>query len=229
MIHRILVAAMWAGLLSLDFTACGPWMIAQPLVCGPLFGWMMGQVAVGVIIGGVVQLLWMDLSPVGVGIPYDATAVTLLAVFIATIHERTALSQVILALIIAVPLGFLFRWMDQYSRRLNAPIMRRVESAPDAYLPAAIWGGILAGLAWSWLRYTVAYALAMAAGYTFWKWLSYTPRLTPIDQGLTMAVILLPLAGMGVVLELFLSEEPEGRWSPFRGGSKARKNERTPG
>ena len=67
--QKLIVAAMWAGVISLDFTACGPFMVSQPLVCGPLFGWLMGQVIVGVIIGGIVQLLWMDLSPIGVGIP----------------------------------------------------------------------------------------------------------------------------------------------------------------
>jgi hypothetical protein len=35
---------------------------------------------------------------------------------------------------------------------------------------------------------------------------------------------------MGVVLELFLSEEPEGRWSAWRGpGRKASKNQEKSG
>ena len=80
-LHKLMIAAMWAGVISLDFTACGPFMVSQPLVCGPVFGWLVGQTAVGVIIGGIVQLLWMDLSPIGVSIPYDATATTILAVY----------------------------------------------------------------------------------------------------------------------------------------------------
>src|SRR3979490_981304 len=107
-LHKLIVAAMWAGVISLDFTACGPFMVSQPLVCGPLFGWLMGQTAVGVVLGGIGQLLWVDLSPVGVGIPYDATATTILAVFWATLPAHSALSQVVLALILAVPFGFLF-------------------------------------------------------------------------------------------------------------------------
>lgn len=215
-VSRLLTAAMWAGLISLDFTGFGPWMISQPLVCGPLFGWLMGQVVVGVVIGGLVQLLWMDSSPVGVGIPYDATATTLLAVFMATLPAHSSLSQVILALIIAVPFGFAFRWMDQIGRRFNTRIMRRVDAVPDAQLPAALSLGILGGLLCSWVRYTLSYVLAMGVVYAVWEWLAYSPRLTRIDQGLTMAIILLPVAGMGVALELFLSEEPEGRWASRR-------------
>jgi len=228
--HRLIAAAMWAGFIALDFTACGPFMISQPLVCGPLFGWLMGQVAVGVIIGGIIQLLWMDLSPIGVGIPYDATSTTILAIYWATlpsgpqaVPDHSALSQVVLALLIAVPFGFLFRWLDQMARRINTIIMHQVDRVPDEHLALGLWGGIVIGIAWSWIRYTLAYALLFWAGRIAWMRLAYSPRLTPMDQGLTMAVLLLPVAGMGVTLELFLSDDPEGRWAPWR-ATKPTKN-----
>ena len=161
---------MWAGVIGLDFTACGPFMISQPLVCGPLFGWLMGQVAVGVIIGGIVQLLWMDLSPIGVGIPYDATATTLLAVYWATLPAHGALSQVALALIMAVPFGFLFRWIDQLARRVNTRLMRRVDRcSPDERLSTGLWVGIAGGITWSWIRYTIAYGLLFGLGQIAWN------------------------------------------------------------
>ncbi len=206
--HKLIVAAMWAGVISLDFTACGPFMVSQPLVCGPLFGWLMNQAAVGVMIGGIVQLLWMDLSPVGVGIPYDATATTILAVYWATLPAHSALSQVVLALILAVPFGFFFRWLDQLARRMNTRLMHQVERLPDEQLAGALWLGIVGGITWSWVRYTLAYGLVFAFGQMAWNRFAYSPRLTPMDQGLTMAIILLPVAGMGVTLELFLSDNP---------------------
>jgi len=226
MMHKLLIAAMWAGLISLDITACGPFMVSQPLVCGPLFGWLVGQTAVGVIVGGIVQLLWMDLSPVGVGIPYDATAATLLAVTMASIPEHCSLSQLVLALIIAVPFGFFFRWMDQYARRLNVLVVRRLDAVSDESLPITLWLGILTGLVWTWVRYAVSYVVAMGVIYKIWTRLAYVPRLTRVDQGLTMAIILLPVAGMGVTLELFLSEEPEGRWVSKR--RRRRQTDETP-
>jgi len=223
--HALILAAMWAGVISLDFTACGPFMVSQPLVCGPLFGWLMGQTAVGVIIGGIVQLLWMDLSPVGVSIPYDATATTVLAVYWATLPAHSALSQVVLALILAVPFGFLFRWLDQLARRINTLLMHGVERFPDERLSWGLWLGIIGGILWSWIRYSMAYGLVFALGQLAWNRFAYSPRLTPLDQGLTMAIILLPVAGMGVTLELFLSEEPERRWSPWRSGKTMRKDD----
>jgi mannose PTS system EIIC component len=200
---RILPAACWAGLIALDFTGFGPWMISQPMVCGPIFGALMGQLAVGLIIGGIVQLLWLDVTPVGVGIPFDGTAVTILATYWATLPSQSALPQtIILALFIAVPFGFVFQMMDLYARRLNSWILHRVESVSDDRLPAALTAGTLAALLWSWLRYALLYFLVMGSGQKLWHWVASSPKLAQIDQGLTMALILLPVAGLGVALEL---------------------------
>ncbi len=205
----LLTAACWAGIIALDFTAMGPFMVSQPLVCGPLFGWLVGNVAVGIIIGGIMQLLWMDLSPIGVGIPYDATASTLLAVYWASLPGQGALSQVVLCMALALPFGFLFRWLDQAARRVNTRIAHVVDDFSDAHVHWGVRLGILVGIVWSWLRYFVLYAITFWAGSVVWKKVSYMPKLTPLDQGLTLAVILLPVAGLGVALALFLSEDTE--------------------
>ena len=69
--------------------------------------------------------------------------------------------------------------------------------------------------------YAMFYAAVMAAGQKLWARLAYSPKLTLTDQGLTMAVLLLPVAGMGVALELFLSEGQDGL--PGSRSSKSRK------
>src|SRR5690349_16279445 len=112
-------AAFWASVLALDITGFGPFMISQPLVTGPLFGWIMGQVRLGVIVGGIVQLLWMDVSPVGVGIPFDATAVTILGIYLGSFQPDCPLPQIVIALAIAVPFGYFFAAMDSFARRVN--------------------------------------------------------------------------------------------------------------
>src|SRR5262249_20233384 len=131
-------AAFWAGIISLDITGIGPFMASQPVVAGPVFGWLMGQVRVGVFIGGIVQLIWMDVSPVGVGIPFDVTSVTILSIYWATQHPDCTLPQMMLALGVAVPFGYLFCIMDSYARRLNTVLARKLENVPDAYLSLSL-------------------------------------------------------------------------------------------
>lgn len=213
MIQNAFIASLWAGLLALDITGIGPMLIAQPMIAGPIFGYLMGNLAVGLIIGGIVQLLWMDVTPVGVGIPYDATAVTLLAVFWSTLPGGGSLSQMVLALALAVPFGALFKRMDQWSRRGNTKLLHRIESASDDRLSVVLAGGMLAALAWNYLRYAVSFFAAMVAGGWLWQRIGYFPKDTPLDRAMIMAIILLPLAGMSVALDLFLSEEPDARWS----------------
>ncbi len=225
MLPRLVTAALWAGVISLDMTAFGPFMISQPLVCGPLFGWLMGQVSVGIIIGGIVQLLWMDLSPVGVSIPFDATATTIIGVYLATLVPHSALSQVVLALMVAVPFGYLFRWYDQKARRVNTFLMHAADRLSNDRLSWGVWAAIFAGVWWSFVRYILAYGVVFAFGQWAWSRFGYFPRLTPVDQGLTMAVLLLPVAGLGVALELFLSDEPEGRWTPWRSSKTSRRED----
>src|SRR4051794_35312125 len=91
-------AATWAGLFSLDITGFGPWMLSQPMVVGPLFGWVMGQLRVGVILGGIIQMVWMDVTPVGVGIPFDSMAVTQSAIYIACLTPNCPVPMMMMAL-----------------------------------------------------------------------------------------------------------------------------------
>jgi len=202
--------------IALDITGCGPWMVSQPMVAGAIFGWLMGQVNVGVVVGGVVQLLWLDVSPVGVGIPFDATAATVLAVYWASLQPSSTLSQMMLALIVAVPFGFLCRGMDHYARRLNTVMARRLEEVSDDYLNQALFLGIAGGVVWNWLRYALFYALMMGLGQRLWFWIQRTSLPDWLNQGLSLAAYLCPIAGLGVGLELFLSEEPERRIPSLR-------------
>jgi hypothetical protein len=63
------------------------------------------------------------------------------------------------------------------------------------------------------VRYTVLYALLMALGRTYLPFVQKAATASWMERGLHIAMILLPMAGMGVVLELFLSDEPERRFT----------------
>ena len=78
-----------------------------------------------------------------------------------------SLSQVVLALLMAVPFGFFFRWLDQVARRINTFLMHQVDRLPDERLAWDLWVGILGGIGWSWVRYTFAYACS--SGWAGWS------------------------------------------------------------
>ena len=53
------------GLLALDGTAVGQFMVSRPLVAGVLAGWVVGDPALGLLIGGILEVYFISIFPVG--------------------------------------------------------------------------------------------------------------------------------------------------------------------
>src|SRR5512144_793268 len=73
MVLAILGIALAGGVIGLDRTAAGQFMVSQPIVAGPLTGWLLGDTAAGVVVGAVLELIWLLDMPVGTFVPADAT------------------------------------------------------------------------------------------------------------------------------------------------------------
>lgn len=53
------------GLLALDGTAMGQFMVSRPLVAGVLAGWVIGDPVLGLLIGGILEVYFISIFPVG--------------------------------------------------------------------------------------------------------------------------------------------------------------------
>lgn len=53
------------GFLALDGTSVGQFMISRPLVAGFLSGWLLGDPALGLLIGGILEVYFISIFPVG--------------------------------------------------------------------------------------------------------------------------------------------------------------------
>jgi len=71
--------------------------------------------------------------------------------------------QIMLALAVAVPLGFLFAGWTKW-RRLNTVILHRIEELSDERLTWGLWLGIAGGVLWSWTRYAALTRSSLAWG-----------------------------------------------------------------
>lgn len=80
---------LWAvtllgGVLALDATSVGQFMVSRPLVAGALAGWLLGDPALGLTVGAVLELYLLVAFPTGgARFPEGATA-TVVAVATAT-------------------------------------------------------------------------------------------------------------------------------------------------
>jgi mannose/fructose/N-acetylgalactosamine-specific phosphotransferase system component IIC len=61
----LLTLTLLGGLLALDGTSVGQFMVSRPLVAGVLTGWMVGDPALGLLIGGILEVYFISIFPVG--------------------------------------------------------------------------------------------------------------------------------------------------------------------
>lgn len=118
-----LLAGLVAMLTGLDRVALVQIMISRPLVAGPLTGLVLGNPLIGLEVGMLLELLWLGRMPVGAAIPPDDTQVTVgatvLAFSMGQMLDLTGMPMVILAVLVAIPLGKFGQIFDRLARHVN--------------------------------------------------------------------------------------------------------------
>lgn len=125
-----------AILVGLDRTAAGQFMVCRPIVAAPLTGWLLGDVAIGLQVGAMLELLWLGRLPVGAAIPPDDSQVAVGCTFLAIVSQtQTGLPPQAVAaasLLIGMPFGKAGQLFDRLARLANARLLNKAELALDS-------------------------------------------------------------------------------------------------
>jgi len=128
-----LMAASVAVVSGLDRTAFLQLMISRPIVAAPLTGWLLGDAAAGLLVGSMVELLWLGRLPVGAAIPPDDTQVAIGSTMLAiTMGSRLGLSGpafIILSILVAMPLGKVGQLFERWAREWNGKLLQKAGDA----------------------------------------------------------------------------------------------------
>jgi len=128
-----LLAGFVAILTGLDRVALVQIMISRPLVAAPLTGLVLGNPLVGLEVGMLIELLWLGRLPVGAAIPPDDTQVavgaTVLAISVGHSLDLSGMPMVLLAVLIAIPLGKFGQVFDRLARHANDHLAVSAQSA----------------------------------------------------------------------------------------------------
>jgi mannose/fructose/N-acetylgalactosamine-specific phosphotransferase system component IIC len=147
------------GLLALDATSVGQFMVSRPLVAGVLTGWVVGNPTMGLIIGALLELYLLVSFPTGGSrFPEGATA-TVVAVATASAASTTP-GAVPLAVAAGLVWGQLGGVSITWLRRLNG----RLVPAADAPHPERLTRAHLGAVALDFLRGSLVTALGIASG-----------------------------------------------------------------
>ena len=201
---EIILISFLAAVLSLDITAFGQFMVSRPIVSAPLVGYLLGDVNTGLWIGMTVELIWISAIPMGAAIPIDTTAVAILSVAYGLKVQPFDRAGVILALVVAVGVGILFRKADVFIRYLNIKIIHWVEDGVKDGKEGRIGLGIYSGMFLFFLKSFVLYLLAIYPGQAVVRFIYHYLNAQAL-AGLRFAWLLLPVLGMGLMFVNFRS------------------------
>ncbi len=184
LLTQVLTGALAAVVCGLDRIAVLQILLSRPIVAAPLVGLLLGDVAIGLQVGVMVELLWLARLPVGAAIPPDDTQIavgaTVLTSYFSRVLPASEPQLVVLCLLLALPFGKVGQLMERRARSFNTRLQRRTEDALERGLLALAFRQHRVGL--------LSFAVAAVASY-----------LMIIVGGLILVPLLWPLlkAGLG--------------------------------
>ena len=193
-----LVLAVIASIFCLDITAYGQFMISRPVVCGPVIGYLLGDVKTGLWIGMIVELVWLGVIPMGAAVPQDSTTICIFTLIWGIGSIPGNKGAMVLAFVMATLAGFLYREIDIWVRYYNINIMHWVEEGVKKGFEKRICYGTYLGLILFFVKGVVFFFLLIYPG----QWLVSViyPALPEIvKHGFGFSWKILPLLGFAII------------------------------
>lgn len=191
-----------AAICSSDITMFGQFMISRPIFSGALFGYICGDIYLGLWVGMIIEMLWINELPMGTAVPIDLTMMTILSVVWTLMSFKGEPSAAVFALVLVIPFVYLYREVDVAGRLFNTKIMHWVEAGIESGKEYRITYSIILGLVLFLLRSSVCYFVFFLVGGLIYRQI-YAFLPLEILFCLKKAWFYLPVFGFGVVLYNF--------------------------
>lgn len=201
-IHIVLAVvgiAFVGGLIGLDRTAAGQFMVSEPIVAAPLTGWLLGDPIAGIIIGVVLELIWVLDMPIGAFVPADATISAVSATAIAALGSTGSaplpvigFSILLTAAMVPVTMradGIIRHWNSRLADAVvnGSPLSRR-----------ALAGAHLSGLPIFFMKSFVLYLVFLPLGLAAVSAFDHSSE--NVHRAMSLFVKLLPVVGVALVV-----------------------------
>ncbi len=206
MLTEILFISFVAALVNLDSMI---WlvMISRPIIVAPLIGYIAGDLMVGLRIGVLLELIWLNVLPLGAAIPSDTSAASALAPALATLPLRNLSEHmqddlIMLAILCAILLGIIFKRFNIFLCKFNIKLAHMADNYAQEGSISKIEYMNRIGILLVFLKNLIFYFLSIITGITIVSWLAII--LHPIIlKGLEISLSLMPVLGFAVALTTF--------------------------
>ena len=199
-ILNIVFVAVAGGIIGLDRTAAGQFMISQPLVAAPAIGLLLGDAVSGLVIGAALELVWVLDIPVGKFVPADATICAVSATAIAILGSAgiPSLSMIGVSIFMTLVLVPLTMQSDILVRTRNSRFYDDVWNATGDRVGKELMKAQMKGLSLFFLKSFVLYCLFIPAGMALLAVAAKMPL--PGERAFALFVRLLPLLGVAMII-----------------------------
>ncbi len=200
MILAILWIATAGGILGLDRTAAGQFMLSQPIVAGPLTGWLLGDPTAGIVIGATLELIWVLDLPIGTFVPANATVETISATAIAVLASPGGASLFVMgfSIVLTTALVPITMKADGLARQWNSRLADAALAESSGQGGAVLARIQYAGLGLFFLKSFVLYILFVPIGVVAVAAFVQLPDV--FHRALSLFVRLLPAVGVALVV-----------------------------
>jgi mannose/fructose/N-acetylgalactosamine-specific phosphotransferase system component IIC len=137
---ELLLVSLLGGVLALDGTAVGQFMVSRPLVAGALTGWLVGSPTVGLAVGALLEAYLLVSFPSGGARYPEGSSAAVVAV--ASAGAADPLGAVPLGLALGLVWGQLGGFTVSALRRLNARLVPEADGPRPESVSAAHVGAI---------------------------------------------------------------------------------------
>jgi mannose/fructose/N-acetylgalactosamine-specific phosphotransferase system component IIC len=200
MVLAILGIALTGGILGLDRTAAGQFMLSQPIVAGPLTGWLLGDPTAGIVIGATLELIWVLDLPIGTFVPANATVETVSATAIAALGSPGGASLPVIGFSIVLTMALVPITMkaDGLVRQWNSRLADAAFAESDGPGGSVLARIQYAGIALFFLKSFALYILFLPIGIAAIALFGQLPDV--FQRALSLFVRLLPIVGVALVV-----------------------------
>lgn len=204
MFSEIILIAFCGSLLCLDRVFIQA-MISRPVVIAPLMGLFLGNLYAGLIIGALIELIWIDRLPIGTYIPPNDSMTAVIATSIALIAGSATgdvSPQIIaLAVILSIPCGSLAKQIDVMIIKSNNTLSDRALQDAQGNNIRALERKSYLGLIKVFLSYAIFLLVAQSILIPLVIW-AYPQFNEIIMNALSFTYYFLPLLGIAVAFNM---------------------------
>jgi len=200
MILALVGTAIAGGIIGLDRTAVGQFMISQPIVAGPLTGWMLGDAEAGIVIGAALELIWVLDMPIGSFVPANSTISAVSATAIAALgnNGHAPLPVIGFSLLLTTCMVPITMLADSVVRKLNSRLWYIAASGSGEHTGRLLARAHFFGIASFFLKSFALYLMLIPAGIAAIAVFLHFPEY--IHRAMSFFVKLLPLLGAALIV-----------------------------